>query len=264
VPGRVLVCNEELVCKEEKVMRYREQLASANLRLWAECFWSVETGTPVERYAVPPDGCLDIIFSAETGLRAIGAMTMEQHFRLAAGTRSVGLRFRPGMAGAFLGVAPGELTDGIVCLADLWGRRAGEIERQLGDATSAAACLHVLEAAVIPRVGAANAVQRALGALTESGGTADLEWIATQANLSPRQFRRRCEEESGLTPKLLCRVLRFRRAWGLSGRSMHPNWAAIACEAGYFDQAHLIRDFRQFTGRTPMADFSNPSAGAAG
>jgi len=88
-------------------------------------------------------------------------------------------------------------------------------------------------------------------------GNADLESIARQSNLSPRQFRRRCLEESGLSPKRLCRVLRFRRACRIAGGFDRPDWAAIALEAEYFDQAHLIRDFHEFTGLTPMAVFSN-------
>ena len=88
-------------------------------------------------------------------------------------------------------------------------------------------------------------------------GDINLEYLAAQANLSPRQFRRRCREESGLTPKHLCRILRFRRARQLAGSSLKPNWSSIAAAAGYFDQAHLIRDFGEFTGRTPMSVLSN-------
>jgi AraC-like DNA-binding protein len=73
--------------------------------------------------------------------------------------------------------------------------------------------------------------------------------------MSDRQFRRRCLDESGLAPTQLCRVLRFRRACALGRRGLP--WGLIAAEAGYFDQAHLIRDFREFTGVTPMSVFSN-------
>jgi AraC-like DNA-binding protein len=52
-------------------------------------------------------------------------------------------------------------------------------------------------------------------------------------------------------------VLRFRYACRLAGESPRPEWSGIAAEAGYFDQAHLIRDFREFAGATPMAVFSN-------
>jgi AraC-like DNA-binding protein len=105
---------------------------------------------------------------------------------------------------------------------------------------------------------------RAVGAMTRTHGNANLDWIAAQANLSPRQFRRRCLEESGLTPKHLCRVLRFRHSNSLASASRRPDWADIAGRAGYYDQAHLIRDFREFTGQTPMSVFSNTSSAVAG
>jgi len=96
--------------------------------------------------------------------------------------------------------------------------------------------------------------------MVQTHGLVDLDWVAAQSNLSPRHFRRRCLEESGLTPKHLCRVLRFRQASSLALSARKPDWVQIALETGYFDQAHLIRDFRQFTGRPPMSVFSNTTA----
>jgi AraC-like DNA-binding protein len=105
-----------------------------------------------------------------------------------------------------------------------------------------------------------GAVERAIEGIARARGMIDLDWVARQANLSPRQFRRRCIEESGLAPKQLCRILRFRRACQLAHGVARPEWAAIAASAGYFDQAHLIRDFRAFAGATPVAVFSNTAA----
>jgi AraC-like DNA-binding protein len=76
--------------------------------------------------------------------------------------------------------------------------------------------------------------------------------------MSARQFRRRCREESGLGPKHLSRILRFRRACRLA--QCGESWPQVAVEAGYFDQAHLIRDFREFTGSTPVSVFSKTAA----
>jgi AraC-like DNA-binding protein len=105
-------------------------------------------------------------------------------------------------------------------------------------------------------------VQRAIEAMTISHGDVDIDWAADQASMSARQFRRRCLEETGLTPKHLARVLRFRRACQLAERG--ESWLRVAAEAGYFDQAHLIRDFREFAGVspsvTPMSVFSNTGA----
>jgi AraC-like DNA-binding protein len=60
-------------------------------------------------------------------------------------------------------------------------------------------------------------------------------------------FRR----ELGLPPKTLARLVRFERAHRLTSRAATEGWAAVAADAGYYDQAHLIRDFRAFSGSTP-------------
>jgi AraC-like DNA-binding protein len=240
---------------------YREQPAPESLARWVECSWCIQDDQPVAGYAVPPDGCLDIVYSLADGLRAIGTMTSEQRFDFAAGSRTLGVRFRPGMAGAFLRIAPVELTDAAVPLADLWGGAARELEARLSEAVSPE---ELLLGQLRAPWGEPNAVERAIAAITAANGNVDLEYIARHANLSPRQFRRRCLEESGLTPKHLCRVLRFRHARRIAASALRPQWSGIAADAGYFDQAHLIRDFREFTGRTPMSVFSNTAQASLG
>jgi AraC-like DNA-binding protein len=222
--------------------------------------WSVETTEPVREYAVRPDGCLDILYSPAAGLEIVGAMTAERRYTLGPGARSAGIRFRPGMAPAFLKLRADQLTDLTIPLqafpnqAELAGRLAG--------AQSAAECRQILIAALHPPADTPNGVQRAIEAVTGSHGDINLEWVARQAGMSERQFRRRCLEESGLSPKQLCRVLRFRRACSL-GQGGLP-WGLVAAEAGYFDQAHLIRDFREFAGATPMSVFSNTAGSLSG
>jgi AraC-like DNA-binding protein len=202
---------------------------------------------------VPPDGCLDIIYSRDLGLRAIGTMTVEQRFHYAGRMETVGVRFHPGMAGALLKLPAVVLTDESAALEDLWGSSARQLRRRLDDAPAAADWLRVLAGALAPPKQATGPVERALRFLTAANGIADVDWMARQAGMSPRQFRRRCLEEAGLGPKRLARVLRFRYANRLAAVTRRPNWSSIAAAAGYFDQAHLIRDFREFTGRTPAA-----------
>jgi AraC-like DNA-binding protein len=238
---------------------YREQPVALPLTRFVECCWSFVNENALHQHAVRPDGCLDLLYSSTEGLRVVGAMTSEKRVDLAANHSSFGLRFRPGMARVFLGIAAAELTDSTIEAENLLGVQAKEAEARLAAARSAEDCMRILTAIIgMPKAHEPNGVQRAIEAVTAQHGAVDLDRIASQAKLSPRQFRRRCLEESGLSPKQLCRILRFRRALQLAQRDAKPEWAGIAADTGYFDQSHLIRDFREFGGSTPVSVFSNP------
>lgn len=243
-------------------MRYREHIPEPRLQRWVECLWVSECERADLEHPVRPDGCLDVVYAPDSGLRIVGAMTVEQRFSLRAGARAFGIRFHPGMAGGFLKLDAAEITDRTIALEDVWGGNAREIERRIEEAKSLDVASRVLSGALATPVAAPDFVRRAIEAITMAHGDIDLEWVARQSGLSIRQFRRRCLEASGLTPKHLCRVLRFRRACALAAAGV--DWAGIAASAGYFDQSHLIRDFREFTGTTPVSVFSNTEAGTAG
>lgn len=184
----------------------------------------------------------------------VGAMTIAQRYDHVPGDFHCGVRFRPGMAREFLKIPAGELTDRNIPIAS-------PLTRRLEDAETAEESVRMLAAHLPAPVSPTRPIQRAIAAITSMHGRVDLDRIASDANLSIRHFRRLCLDESGLTPKHLCRVLRFRNAL-LLAQCKTPDWADIAAAAGYFDQSHLIRDFREFTGETPMAVLSNRAADA--
>ena len=191
---------------------YCEQPATPSVARWVECGWFLRSDKGVIGHRVPPDGCVDIIYDRRHGLHVIGTMTMEQRFDFPKGVYLTGIRFRPGMAGSFLGISPAELTDRSMPLEDFWSRRAHELRRRLDDAKSIQEAMRIL-LDNLPTGGAIpSPVQKGIEALAAADGNADLDTVARQASLSTRQFRRRCLEESGLTPRRLCRVLRFRHA----------------------------------------------------
>ncbi len=180
-------------------------------------------------------------------------MTISQEFTLLAHSHLAGIRFHPGMAGSFVATDLSSLTNMFENGESLWP----ELYRRLGDGGSADELLRVLASGLATVPQAPNDVQRALAFIRVSRGVVRLDDVIRQTGLSARQFRRRVLEESGLTPKRLCRILRFRRARELALASPTPNWAAIALDAGYFDQAHLIRDFLEFSGQTPLMSVSS-------
>jgi AraC-like DNA-binding protein len=196
--------------------------------------------------SVRPDGCIDILYTRDNSvsrLDVVGTMTTTRRHGFDPGTHITGLRFRPGKSPFVPAV------DTIVPLRDML--RVGDLQRRLDDSSDPGAILSVWLAA---HNEPPTAVEKALRFLDDGHG---LDEAAAAANLSVRQFRRRCAELTGISPRHLARILRFRKACQMAGQATRPDWAGIACDAGYFDQAHLIRDFREFAGATPMAVFSN-------
>jgi AraC-like DNA-binding protein len=87
--------------------------------------------------------------------------------------------------------------------------------------------------------------------------------LAEELGWSRRRLVERFREQIGLPPKAVARLLRFEHARELAERSDRPRWAEIAFECGYYDQSHLINDFRAVTGRTPVTFFQDTAATAA-
>lgn len=92
---------------------------------------------------------------------------------------------------------------------------------------------------------------RAMQALLKSGGNLPIEYLAKESCLGLKQFERKCKERIGLSPKLFARIVRFSKAYRMREADPSISWTAIAHTAGYFDQMHLIRDFKVFTGTLP-------------
>jgi AraC-like DNA-binding protein len=237
-------------------MKYREIMPAADLRSHVECVWNIHAREDIAAYAVRPDGCCDLVWSPGHGVIAAGAMPVERRFSLPAGSVLWGIRFHPGCASAYFGAPASELTGALPEFAAVSSSRARRLESALQQASSPEAALFAFAREFQTPL---SPVQQAIQAIRCAGRMPNVEWAAAHAGLSPRHFRRLCLEASGLAPRHLCRVLRFRRACEMAALEARPNWAVIAATVGYFDQAHLIRDFREFTASTPVAVFSNPS-----
>lgn len=235
------------------MLAYSEIPAPHSLSDAIECFWhSRQTSGAVVMHRVVPDGCADLLFirsGDEPVLQVVGPMTRFQDVRLEPGAEFVGVRFRAAMGAEHLGVPAGEIVDEVIDLECLWGPRARRLRERLAMAKTASARAALI-GECFPIAGSRTPVQQAIGTLERAGGRQRLDALASRCGLSVRQFRRRCVEESGLSPKLLARILRFRHAWQRAEAETGEQ-AGLAAECGYSDQSHMIAEFRRFSGRTP-------------
>jgi AraC-like DNA-binding protein len=234
---------------------YSERLPSAALRGLVACVWtrlSIPGGEGAVDADVVPDACMDILWRAGHGLAVAGPDTTPYRIRHTEPTRFVGVRFRPGVAPALLGVAASELRDQRVDLADVWGKSATEQVANALEAASSENVQTVLERTIAERMVDAPPPDPLVQALVHElrRTPAGVSVIASDLGISERHLRRRCEVAVGYGPKTLERVLRFQHFRRLVHRS-NASLAQLAVESGYADQAHLNREYLRLAGTTP-------------
>jgi len=98
---------------------------------------------------------------------------------------------------------------------------------------------------------APGVVQRVAAYIDSQNGQVRVDDLAFDAGLSARQLRRLFVEEIGLSPKHFCRVIRFRHSVSRLADSPRGDWAQVALDCGYYDQAHFINEFRELSGFSP-------------
>jgi AraC-like DNA-binding protein len=221
-----------------------------------------------------PDGCVEIILSfgapfTEFGERSesrlqphhflVGQMTHPVIISPTGPVRLMGIRFHPGGTFPFFQVPMHETTNQIVELgaiaADLKNEFLAVAESELSMRMKVAAVERVL----IKRRTQSHLDSRLVdltARIIQTAGRISVDTLAEESGLSGRQLRRRFLIEVGIGPKLLCRLLRFQQVFRAVDRNV-AEWADVALECGYYDQAHLINDFRQFAQQTPSVLLAN-------
>jgi AraC-like DNA-binding protein len=203
-------------------------------------WWSDEESSGTMR--ILPDGCADVVFDQD-GAFVVGAMTRPLRIDAAETIGAFGIRFKPGRAAIALRTPLTLLTDARVPLRDVT-KSFPTIDR-----------LETVEdalRAILADVKSDPRVDAAVDAIICSGGRAAIESIAEASGVSRQHLARAFAYHVGVSPKTFARVMRFRRAIELGKRQQ---WADVAAELGYFDQSHLIADFREFAGETPVPFF---------
>ena len=213
-----------------------------------------EAGAPP--IIVTPDGTIDLQW-IDGRFRIAGPDRDPQVEIFPAGATIIGFRFRPAAAAAWLGAPANEIVGQRLALDDLWGAKATRLAGSVGgrpDLAALVACLESILARCAPARAATDRPMHAAHALIEAGppaGVPLVPWLGRALAMSERTLRRRFDESFGYGPKTLDRILRYQRFLRLSRGSKEGSTAMLAAEAGYADQAHLVRESRRLSGNTP-------------
>lgn len=216
------------------------------------------TLAPPRRLARIPDGNTSLILRLtcdSADLHVLGPRTSTLYKQSSPG-QAIKITFRPGGAVPFFGMPLCELANRVLPLHEIWGGQALAMRDALAAARTDAHRIAIFENALARRLMnagvEADARRRQIAyqvtRLSEPG--ASVAALANELGTSARSLRRSFSSAVGISPKRYARIVRFKRALAFASEKS-LNWSAIAVACGYFDQAHMSADFREFTGLPP-------------
>ena len=233
------------------------------LRDVVQCYWGARARLTTPRVEnLYPDGGWGLSFSfgdpplsaadAGAGGSLDGVTARRRELALAGAIDLFGVRFQPGAASWLLGAALPEVRDRVVSLDDVGGILA-RLEDRLSEADSTTERAALFEEQVCRRIDlrSPGLVASASTLVQQFGGLVRIDEVAARLGVSQRQLERTFRSHVGLTPKTLARLARLRRARLALKLTRDRKLVDVALDAGYFDQAHFTRDFRELVGMTP-------------
>ena len=250
------------------------RVPSPALRPFVRTLWAHDQTEPppsnATREHVLPTGVMHLVFrlsdnplrlfkddydpiGQKIGYAIVGGARASYYIReISDAVRSVGVQFQPGGADSLFGPPADELAGRHTPLDDLWGPFAAEARERLMEARGPNQQIDLLDSLLaqrLPRVrGMHPAVAQALERFTS---TANVREVVTEYGYSHRRFIQLFRQAVGLTPKLYCRILRFQSVIDRISADRGASWVELALGAGYSDQPHFNREFREFAGLAP-------------
>jgi AraC-like DNA-binding protein len=227
-------------------MSYREHAPPPALAASVDRLWTSDAApSSGEPRRILPDGCIDLLVELDGDsvlARVVGTMTRAVLVPASVQHRVVAVRFRPGGASGVVRIDADELTDREVSARDLGLDLAIDPRDPLA---SLVAWLHARAGSV-----ADPAVAHAIARLLEPASS--IAELARDTGWSRQYLARACRRRVGVSPKQLARVARMQRTTIAIQRARGTSTLAAAAAAnGYFDQAHMAKDFRELAGVTP-------------
>ena len=255
-------------------MQYRHRLPRPPLDAFVETMWVYQNDPrPLALERILPTGKGQLIVNLKEDLTRLydpdhpqrvvenpGTVLSGVHTRFQVIDTSeqefvAGVVFKSGGTVPFMRVPAHEASDVDVPIEVLWGRaRTAALRERLLESANLDSMLDALEAVLreawTPR-DVHPAITFALTAFDRRPATTTIAAVTDAIGMSAKRFIERFKVEVGTTPKRYCRIRRFQRAVTLANRRYQLDWTRVALDCGYFDQSHLIHDFRAFSGLTP-------------
>lgn len=253
-------------------MQYNTFDPAPDLSAVIKCYWTLEDAskeTP-QKQTIVPDGCMEMIFHhgdlyrqyVEDGSSIIqpaafvfGQLTAPLEIEPTGSTGIFAVRFQPNGFMPFATIPLKEMENKAVPLEKLFGQTGIELEQKILTGVTTEERIKTVEAFFLNRFMHADIIDQVVKSTVETIFTAkgqlNINDLSEQTNINRRQLERKFAAAIGLSPKQLSKTIRLQYVLHMLLRGRCTSLTELAYEGEYYDQAHFIKDFKEFTGLTP-------------
>ncbi|WP_300602078.1 helix-turn-helix domain-containing protein [Niabella sp.] len=253
-------------------MTYQTFSPGADLDAFIKCYWTLEgaEAQPPQRQRIVPDGCMEMIFHYGDLYRqyldpsryivqprcfVIGQLTRPLEIEPTGATGIFAVRFRTEGFIPFTTYPVKEMENRAVATELLFSDGGALLNRNILEAKTTMDRIRIAEAFLRARLVSQTTIDRVAKQTVEmilsANGQYSVDQLCGQLQVNRRQLERKFASLIGISPKQFSRIIRMQAMLRLLLNKQYDSLTSLAYEGDYYDQAHFIKDFRAFTGKTP-------------
>lgn len=257
-------------------MDYQTYSPSTELVDFVKCYWTLTAPASEERQRIVPDGCMEMIFHCGDLYRqflpdgssviqpsafVFGQITQPLEIAPMGNTNIFAVRFHPNGFLPFASISIKEMENKTTDLQILFGDTGLELGVKILNATNTTERIALIESLLLQQLQSQETTDRvaaiSVQALLALNGQLSVDELADQVQINRRQLERKFAIVIGMSPKQLAKIIRLQATLKMMEERRFDSLTELAYENGYFDQAHFIKDFKEFTGVTPSEFYAN-------
>lgn len=257
-------------------MNYQTFEPHPDLKPVVKCYWLLEipAAADSQKQRIIPDGCIEMIFILGDDVKrytsgdnfilqpramVLGQITEPFFVEPTGFVSSIAVRFYPFGFASFISTPIQKLANKETPLVELFGETG--LEQKIFTATDTKQRIEILEKFLLNKMKSAdtidNVVKSTIDVILSKGGSTPVNDLVKDDVSKRRQLERKFLKQVGMSPKQLGKVIRLQTALKMVLNQPSESLTQIAYESEYYDQAHFIKDFREFTGTTPGSFLSD-------
>lgn len=259
-------------------MNYKTYESSIELSAFIKCYWTLDAPKELkpEKQRIVSDGCMEMIFHygdkfkqySEDGSSIVqpqcfvfGQITLPLDIEPTGKTGIFSVRFHPGGFLPFSNVPISSMENRAVPLTELFPDDAITLENSVLNASTHEERINLVESFLLRKLARPESIDRIVKSCVELilqlNGQLSVGDLSERLNVNRRHLERKFLKVIGLSPKQLLKIVRLQSTLKYLADKNFENLTSVAHEAAYYDQAHFIKDFKEFTGLSPKKFFDN-------